>query len=130
MKFVLIGILSNPAVALVGLLIITGLSFARLWLQLSHRSHYREQLRRTADDLADRGAKDVEIRHGRGGNDVVRFSSAAPSEPLPSESGPGLATITDLAAWREQKRRVVRQALDGSGSKGSSQEIPDGADRP
>jgi hypothetical protein len=130
MKSVLIGILSNPAVALLGLLIISGLSFARLWLRLSHRSHNREQLRRTANDLADRGAKNVEIRHGSGGNDEVRFSSAAPSEPLPSESGPGLATIIDLAAWKEQRRRVVRQALGSTGSKGSSQEIPDGDDRP
>jgi hypothetical protein len=84
MNSFLIGILPNPAVALLGLLIISGLSFARLWLRLSHRSHNREQPRQTANDLANCGARMSRSATEVAGNDEVRFSSAIPSEPLPS----------------------------------------------
>lgn len=50
------------------------LALATIWLRLHYRSRDRKRLQQTAVTLADRGARDVIIRHGRRGYDELRFS--------------------------------------------------------
>jgi hypothetical protein len=90
----------NPLTVMV-VLALGGFAVGRLWLWLRHRSLDRDLLRRTASDLADRGAENVMIRYGRFGKDEVRFSSTALSRPLPSTTDHSVADVIELAAWRK-----------------------------
>lgn len=103
MSSVLNGSASNP-LAVVGVLLGGVVALLGLWLRLGHRSRDRDMLRRTAAELADRGAADVVIRYGPRGKDEVRYSGTALGRPLPSETGGG-ASVVDLDAWRTEARR-------------------------
>lgn len=103
MKSFLIGIPPNPVVELLGLLIISGLSFARLWLRLSHRSHNREQLRHTANEPCQSRSKE---RRDPPREMAAMMRSASAALPQASRSHQRVTRVSPRSLnWLHGKKR-------------------------
>lgn len=91
-------------------------TLAMVWLRLRHRSRDRERLQRTATALADRGAENVRIRHGRYGRDEILFDRASPivrrRSSRDSPSAPDNVVLID--EWKTDRDNAARRAASAT----------------